>query len=130
MKMKINRRKMFGMFAAIPVAALASSKKTSKTSAVSSNSIFIKAKGIWVYWTGWKPGQNNDQLVGQWVAYTDKIEDGLIYSCTTGSCRRCNYGDIFDIGLKEGIPCINHRSSESVKNHVKTLAYERLIEAL
>ena len=90
----------------------------------------MQHKGYNIYWTGYKEAQNNDMLIGQWVAYGPTRKGPYHYACTTGTGGEYERGAYFDIQLLNEHDIITARSSESDKERVRRKTYEHLLRLL
>ena len=78
-------------------------------------------RGFRVFWTGWKPIQNNESLAGQWLAWPpvgDPIYDRRMYVASVpGELRQYQAGESFDIAAKDGqFPITLHTSKEDAES--------------
>ena len=86
--------------------------------------------GYRLFWTGYKVGQDNDLLIGQWVAYSQKREGPHFYACTTGAGGKFRSGENFDVTILSDWETVNHLSSEAHKDAVKAKTYQHLLRII
>ena len=131
--MKLSRRKVLGAVLAAPVAVMAATRKPDMPEWPSFEApVVYKGWKIWE-WTGWKPSQETDVLVGQWLAYKGraKSEWRYLYTSAPGSQGEYERGGLFDITPQKGQKVIMWPSSSKAdKEEAKREAYDRMIRLI
>jgi hypothetical protein len=124
----MQRRKFLGLLAAIP--ALIPVMKGFAGIPEPDKDGYIYYRGYRIFWTGYKESQNNNLLIGQWVAYGPTREGPYYYACTTGCGGEYKQGDLFDITLLSDWETVTPLSSEAHKEAVKVKTYKHLLRVI